>query len=705
VAQQYVVGYTHTFTPSLLLDLRAAYTRINNLSLPLNYGLNIDQKIGFPASMTSFSPFANSLTPVSIGPFGDIGDGAYVPLQDIDNTFQYGGTVSWTKGNHNFKFGATLIRRQARNVQSASAAGAYQFNLSSDTIAAAGNPLLQQNYQIASALVGGFQSQSRNFNLFTPDYRSWEPGFFAQDSWRATPKLMLLLGIRYDIFTPFTEAHNHISNYDYIEAITNPGTALNSALKIAGVNGVSDTAGIETNYDNVAPRIGFAYSAGPRTVFRGGYGLSYFPGNYTSNADLKNTPFTSVYAPACQSTVAVALEATVPGASTGQNPDCATQGQPGSISEGIPVPVAPSAAQLANLSTIAGLSFVAESPNLRSALIQQFNLQMEQQFGPNVVTIGYVGNIGQHLPQTINNINQPLPFNIFTNPDARFRPLDRIFNPANPGDSNLSGVGYLTSGGVSNYNGLQTAVQRRFTRGLAFDGNYTWSKGLNDVVGFSQEGNQGWSNALPTNIRAVDYGVSENNITHRFALSLNYEAPWGKSYTGFKKTTLAGWQANVIAAWQSGKPFTVLNSGSGADTAIEADGKKHGYNNRAVPQNAGGPDRPNTVGDPHAGHQSLKRYFNVDAFAPQPLGTIGNTQRNSMTGPHFRHVDLSIFKNFPLHNQLNLQFRAEGYNISNTPSLYISSNQNFGAEGFGTVSATDPNYTPRQYQFALKLQF
>ena len=76
--------------------------------------------------MTSFSPFANSLTPVSIGPFGDIGDGAYVPLQDIDNTFQYNGTVSWTKGNHNFKFGASLIRRQARNVQSASAVGAYQ---------------------------------------------------------------------------------------------------------------------------------------------------------------------------------------------------------------------------------------------------------------------------------------------------------------------------------------------------------------------------------------------------------------------------------------------------------------------------------------------------------------------------------------------------------------------------------------------------
>ena len=126
VAQQYAFGYTHIFNQDLLLDLRAAFTRINNLSLPLNYGTGVDQKIGFPASMTSFSPFADSLTPISVGPFGDIGDGAYVPLQDIDNTFQYNGTVSWTKGNHNFKFGAGLIRRQARNVQSASAVGAYQ---------------------------------------------------------------------------------------------------------------------------------------------------------------------------------------------------------------------------------------------------------------------------------------------------------------------------------------------------------------------------------------------------------------------------------------------------------------------------------------------------------------------------------------------------------------------------------------------------
>jgi hypothetical protein len=711
IAQQYALGYTHIFTPALLLDLRAGFTRINNLSLPLNYGTGIDQKIGFPASMTSFSPYADSLTPVSVGPFGDIGDGAYVPLQDIDNTFQYNGTVSWTKGNHNFKLGASLMRRQARNVQSASAVGAYNFNPSSDNNS---DQLTQQNNQLASALVGAFTSQSRNFNISPPDYRSWEPSGFVQDSWKATPKLTLLLGVRYDVFTPFTEAHNHISNYDFLEAVSNPAAALSSALKIASVNGVSDTAGIPTDHRDVAPRIGFAYSASPTTVIRGGYGLSYFPGNYTSNGDLKNAPFTSVYSPSCQSTEAVYLESQVAGASTGQNPDCATSAggnQPGAISstEAIPVPAPPTASQLANLSTLPGLGFVAEATNFRSALIQQFNVQVEQQVGANVFIIGYVGNIGQHLPESINNINQPLPFNIITNPNGKFRPLDAIFNPANPGSSNLGGVSYLATEGVSNYNALQTSFQRRFTKGLAIDANYTWAKALSDITGFSEQGDQGWSNALPTNIRATEYGIAEDDIQNRFALSLNYELQYGKEFTGLKKVALSGWQTNMITVWQSGKPFSIINSGSGADQAIEADGNLHGYGNRAVPANGGGNDRPNTIMDPRLGHKTLSHFFNTAAFAPQPLGTIGNTQRNSLFGPDFRHVDLSLFKNFPVTERVNLQFRVETFNISNTPNFFIannnSGNQSFGNAAFGTVSATDPNYVPRQYQFALKAQF
>ncbi|RXH56101.1 TonB-dependent receptor [Granulicella sibirica] len=697
ISQQYAFGFTHTFTQNLLLDLRAAFTRINNLSLPLNYGIGADVKIGFPASMTNFSPFADSLTPISVGPFSEIGDGAYVPLQDIDNTFQYSGTVSWTKGNHNIKAGASFLRRQARNVQSASAVGAYGFNLPTDSNS---DQLTQQNNQLASMLVGAFNNEVRNANLFAPDYRSYEPSGFAQDSWKVNPKLTLIYGLRYDVFTPFTEAHNHISNFDFLQALTLNTASISSALKVAGQNGVNSQVNIPTDYSNVAPRVGFSASLTPSIVLRGGYGLSFFPGNYTSNADLKNAPFTSNFSPACQSTLAVQIETEL-GQSAGQNPDCASPkiGAPGTLNTGLPAPSAP---DITNLAGINGLGFVAEAPHFKSALIQQFNLQMEQQFGANVFTIGYVGNIGQHLPESINNINQPKPFNPITNSSGATRPLGNILN-------NLGGVSYIDSEGVSNYSALQTSFQRRFTHGLAFDANYTWSKGLSDITGFSQQGgSQGWSNADPTRIRQIEYGIAENDIQNRFALSLNYELQYGKNFHGIKKAAFSGWQANTITVWQSGKPFTITSTGSGADNPIESDGLRHGYSNRAVPQNSGGNDRPNQIGDARASHKTNAQFFNTAAFAPQPLGTIGNTQRNSLFGPDFRHVDLSIFKNFPVTERVSVQFRAESYNISNTPNFYIgngTSASQFGNAAFGQVSQTDPNYTPRLYQFALKAQF
>jgi len=713
-AQQYALGYTHIFTQNLLLDLRAGYTRINNLSLPLNYGKNVDQTIGFPASMTSFSPFANSLTPVSIGPFSDLGDGAYVPLQDIDNTFQYAGTLSWTKGSHNIKVGLSLIRRQARNVQSASAVGAYQFNTSADNVA--GNQLATQNNQLASALLGAFQSQTRNYNITPPDYRSWEPNGFVQDSWKATPRLTLLYGIRYDVFTPFTEAHNHISNFDFPEATTLSSANINNALKIAGVNGVNSQVNIPTDYGNVAPRVGFSYSVLPTLVVRGGYGLSYFPGNYTSNADLKNLPFTSVYSPNCQSTLSVQLE-TNAGTLAGQNPTCPSIGAPGVISGTVAIPPPATTPQpVPALGSIVGLSFVAEAPKFKSAMIQQFNLQVEQQFGANVLTIGYVGSVGQHLPESIDNINQPSPFNPLTAENVPGQPTynaaygqKQLYQQLN----NAGSISYINSGGISNYNALQTSFQRRFVKGLAFDANYTWAKALSDISGFSQQGDQGWAHADPTRIRQIEYGKADNDLQNRFALALNYEVQYGKEFTGLKKALLAGWETNMIMAWQSGHPFSIVETGSGADDPSDCDYlgncAARGYNNRATPQNSGGADRPNQISDSRLGHKTLTEFFNTSSFAPQPLGTVGTTQRNSQFGPDFRHVDLSLFKNFPVTERVNLQFRIESFNISNTPSFFIannnSSNQQFGNAAFGSISQTDPNYNPREYQFALKAQF
>jgi hypothetical protein len=704
-AYQYALGYTHIFSQNLVMDLRAAYTRVNNFSQPNNYNTNADQTFGLPAN----GSLTTALTPTGVGhwTFSPLGDGAYVPLQDIDNTYQYSGTVSYALRNHNMKLGAGLIRRQARNLQSAFPFGDFEFGLATDTT----------NDQIlASTLAGAFDSTSYNADygaggvVNTPDYRTWEPSFFLQDNWKVSPKLTVTYGLRYDVYTPFTEAHNKLSNFDFNTAVAaTSSTAAGNALQVAGINGVSSSAGIQTDHAGFGPRIGFSYSLRPTTVLRGGYGISYFPGNYTANADLKNAPFTTSYGPSCVSDLAAAFYANANSTAT-QNPACSTVAgytaatYQTAFDKGLPTP----AGQTIHSAALGAM--FAEDPKLKTSMIQQFNLQVEHQFGPNVLTIGYVGNAGQHLPELFNDINVPTPAQVLASKSTGYN-APRPLNATLP---NVGQIKWLASGGVSNYNGLQTSFQRRFSKGLAFDANYTWGHALSDIVGFSQEGYQGWGDADPTQVRKIEYGNAENDIRSRFALSIDYELPF-KNHQGPEKYALDGWEVNSIVAWQTGKPTSITNTGGS-------------YNDVANPLYGGGSDRPNQIGNPFqagnfaanpgcVGPTSLKHggngyWFNPCAFMRQAEGTVGNTARNSIYGPHFRHIDLSLFKDFPIVDGVKVQFRAEAFNITNTPNFYLNNNVNDGSAGallgdssFGMLNESDPNNVPRQLQFALKLQF
>jgi outer membrane receptor protein involved in Fe transport len=683
-AQQWILHYTHIFNSNLLLDLHAGYTRVNLQSDPLNYGQNLGTSLGFGTNV-NFEPLASGLPVVSIGSFPDLGDGYWDPLQYLDSTYEYLGVVNYTRGNHNFKAGVNLIRRQARNIQSKALMGVYTFGLTSDSYApgttTSGTTRQTEENNLASALVGAMASSFRYVDLFNPDYRTWEPGGFVQDNWRLNSKLTVTYGLRYDIYTPYTEAHNRISNFNFGQALQSTSATIGSALQVAGVNGVSSTAGIKTDYSNLAPRLGFSYTVSQGLVLRGGYGITYFAGNFGSHASLKNAPFISVYAPTCETPLAYQIQtAANPNLATSIAPACsAAQGQQTTFDQGAPLP----AAQTINSPSI---TFAADDPNLRSALIQQFNLQLERAFGPNVLTIGYVGNIGSHVIELTQDVNIPAP-----NPGTLTRPLHSL----------LPNVGYVEnveSEGMSNYNGLQASFQRRFSRGLSFDGNYTWAHALSDVLDMSQAGYEGWDTEDPTRIRALEYGNSDDDIRQRMALSLNYEIPFSKGLTGAKKMALGGWQFNTIAAWQTGKSFTI-NNGANAG----------GYSNRANPKYNNGADRPNMVKSPKLGSKSNSEFFDVTAFVPQTLGTVGNEPRNPLYGPHFRHVDLSIFKDWTVRKKTTVQFRAESFNLFNTPSFFISNTNSgtvtLGNGAFGAVSQADPNYNPRQIQFALKMLF
>jgi hypothetical protein len=518
----------------------------------------------------------------------------------------------------------------------------------------------------------------RSNSLVPPHYRLWEPSAYLQDDWHATPTLTLNLGVRYDVFTPFTEAHNAISNFD-------PATA---SIVVANQNGVNQYAGLNPTWTNVAPRIGFAYTVTPGTVLRGGFGISYFPMNYTSNSSLKNQPFVSAFN--CNNGNCPAPIPGIGGPGNGT----------GTFQRGLPLPTAASA------TNPAGNIADPVDPAFRSSYLEQFNLTLERAFGPNVLQATYVGMLGRHIAQIYNDQNLPplISNNTLnalaavegTTPGTAYNML-RPFYTQLP---NITQIGGYNSGGSSNYNALQLSLNRRTSAGLTFNANYTLAHGLDNVLNLSNEINDGYG-TIPSQISSVDYGNSDVDIRNRLAFSANYELPFGKSASGLVGTLARGWQANTILVWESGEPFTVINSSGIATTSF-------GNHN----------DRPNQLRKGNLSGSSIAEFFDPTAFAPQTSGVLGTERKNPLYGPHYRHADLSLFKNFPVYRESFLQFRAECFNIANMTNFANPNNTLQSSAGttdpdvytvtsnnVGTITTTSANYNPRLFQFALKYQF
>ena len=709
------LNYTHIFTANLLTEIKAAYTRVDNQSNSPNSGTNAATALGFPGNI-DFGPASSGLPLINIANFAPLGDSNFVPIHDTTNTYQLSGTVSYSKGNHALRFGAEAIRRHAKNLQSSNAVGNINFGLAQDTagtISSTGTLTQAQalNNSLATFLVGGFQGEGRNIDLYAPNYRTWEPGFFAQDTWRALPNLTIVYGGRYDFYTPFTEADGRLSNYDpvnHVLLVPQKGYDFLKAqgANLTGIQASTPTAGIKTTYSNIAPRVGFALTPHPNTVVRGGFGLAFFPGNYTSNASLKNAPFNAVYSPAvngtnCQSLIANQIVTKYNAANPLNQqtllPACQTAlGQTNTLAGGIPVP-APQALNSPNLSLGDNVA-----QNFKSSYVIQFNTLVEQQFGKNVVTIGYVGQLGRRLPATLNDINVPDPSGASIGKPLTVRPTATIL----PG---LGGVGEYYSIGSSSYHALQVSFQRRLSAGLTVTSNYTWSHAIDDVTDLSLEGQEGWGNLDPFNIARYETGSSDLDLRNRFVLATNYELPFFNKDHGYKKQLLGGFQANAIWIWNSGSPFSITDNYTGLGNSV--------YQGIG-----GGPTRPLQIGDPHKGGHTINQWFNPQAFEVPQLGQLGNTSRNSLTGPTFEHIDLSIFKTVSLAEKYKLELRAETFNLTNTAGYFVPNNQNdhattnavgnFAATGlptpgagFAQIVSTNPAYVPRELQLAVKFKF
>jgi Carboxypeptidase regulatory-like domain/TonB dependent receptor len=664
-AQNAQINFIHTFSPSLLLQLAFGYTRINNQSFPLNYGQAVNQAFGQPN--VNLDQITSGLSPATVSGLADLGDGAFIPIMDIDNTFQYQGAVTINRGAHNIKIGAAIIRRQALNQQNNYGTGLWGFNPIVNPATGAADAT-----GLAALLQGQYQSLQRSNSLEPPHYRSWEPSAYFQDDWHATSKLTLNLGVRYDVFTPFTEAHNALSNFD-------PATA---SIIVAGQNGVNDYAGLHTTWTNVAPRIGFAYSFLPSWVVRGGFGMSYVPENYTSNGSLKNQPFVSSVN--CQN---------------GACPNGITQFQ-----QGPPLPTPASATNPSgNIADTLAINF-------RSSYLEQFNLTLEKEISGNVIQATYVGMLGRHLASIINDQNVPAPVSnstLSTLASAQGISTAAAYNTLRPYYSelpNVTDIGGYFSTGTSSYNSLQISFTRRTKAGLTVGANYTLAHALDDVISLSNEVNDGYG-VVPSQINTLDYGNGDLDIRNRGVFTANYALPFGKNLHGIESAVARGWQINTLLVWESGEPFTVTNSQSIALTT-------NGF-----------ADRPNQIHSASLGHPTAAEFFDTSAFVPQLSGTVGTERKNPLYGPHYRHVDLSVFKTIPVYRETTLEFRAEAFNITNTTNfanptaaLQVSPNTDptTGAllntysvqnSTFGQLNALSGNYNPRLFQFALKYQF
>jgi len=400
-------------------------------------------------------------------------------------------------------------------------------------------------------------------------------------------------------------------------------------------------AGYETDKNNFAPRIGLAYSLGANntTVVRAGYGVYFDQSPLAPGEGLYfNAPyfdFRFYY-----------------------------QNDQAPLTLYNPFPF--------NIPSFAPPSAFAFDRNLRTAYTQHWNLSVQQQLGGNTVAeVAYVGSKGTKLLAS-RDINQP---------------AASIQQPNLPRNPLFGEITQQESSAASNYHSLQARLQQRLTAGLSLLGAYTFGKSIDNASGiFSSTGDPNY----PQNSfnMAAERGRSGFDVRHRLSLSYSYELPFGKNQKGAAKALLAGWQTFGVITLQTGRPFTVA-------LLPEFDNSNTGISNLGFLGN----DRPNLIGQVRLDNPTVERWFNTAAFAVPAFGNFGNSGRNIVDGDGYQNVNFSLVKNTAIKESVNVQFRAEFFNLFNHPNFGLPDNF-VGSPSFGRVLSAE---SPRRIQFGVKL--
>jgi len=687
--QQVALGYTHLFGANKVLDARFGLSRTKAGKFSLSIGDNAITIPGLPSDPT----VAGGLPSTGITGFTGFGRQSTNPQWQDPALIDPKVNFTWVKGKHSLKFGYEYEHIWMAVNDNNPLYGSFNYG---GGFSVDGTPVVSDNYW-ADFLFGTTNNYSLA-NLFVAHLRQTLQSVYAQDDWKASNKLTLNLGLRWEYGSPYSEQHNYISNFDPTTQTVltiNPGAVAGNGITPVSPGGVYGSTLVHPDLNDFAPRLGFAYAATSQIVIRGGYGTSYVHYTRAGSGDILaiNAPqaqFTSV----TQKAPSTTNHCPVGGAAA----SCyvtADQGFPNNI------------ATTFNKATD-NITWVPS--NTRDSYVQSYFLSVQQQLAKNtLLDIAYVGNHGAKLQGFLNG-NQINPSAGFTRPFGNW-----------PSD-----ITEALNEFHSNYNALQVRYEQRFVAGLSLLNSFTWGHSL-DNASASLEGNTP-SPQDANNINA-DYGQSDYNLPIANVTSLVYDLPFGhgrqflSNTNSFTNTILGGWQISAINTMQAGTPFNVgytPNSFNAVSPQISA--TYRGANEY----------RPNIVtGQPAIKKTKLSsgfiQYINLAAYtlpatkdsSGNPVSPFGNASRNPGRTPAFYQTDLALNKTFntPMES-LKVQFRTEAYNIFNHTNLYLPASGLGGtlstpATATAQASLNSPTtggqitstFEPRIFQFGLKILY
>jgi hypothetical protein len=639
----YAFTHTLTFGPSLTNEFRFGLTDIpTKFDIPYDTALFDQFGIkGIPkTNLASSNNHGNTrFTPAG---YAEIGSRSFWPNTNNIRNYQFTDTLFKNWGKHNIRFGGEVRREDVFRSAARFARGQFAFNreftANPANRGATGDGMAEFMLGLAG---GGTVGNETGEYLVDTTFAA-----FVQDDWKVTPRLTLNLGVRYDIFFAPFFPDGKASTFDLDFSNTSASARLKQTR--FGKGGCQ----CSNDLNNFAPRLGFAYRLTSKTVMRAGLGVIY------ARADSVQTQWARG-----QNQAPDFLEFTF---STLDriNPRL-------TLSGGFP-------AVDFNTTEVPGPNAVginASNKYLPTQYSQQwfFDIQRELPLD-TLLTIGYSGNGTRKL---IGGLNYAIPFDVAPSPvpiaNRRLWPFYNSVTVQEP-FGNLS------------YHGLMTKLEKRFSRGLTFVLNYTWSHAIDNI---DETNNNDAGTALKPWDRHLERGNSLSDVRHAFGFVSTYELPFGKGkrYMGnanrLADLVLGGWQMSGIFTRTSGQPFTVTTSGGIT--------------------NAGGADRPNRIGNGAlpSGERSIDRWFDLSAFQVQPNYTYGNSGRGILTGPGLTNLDFLLAKTFKVTERVRLQFRAESFNITNTPA-FGNPAVNINAAGAGRITTAGE---PRRIQFGLKLLF